>query len=398
MSASTREIILGVGGGIAAYKACDLLRRLQDQGFSVTVVPTPSSLNFVGKATWEALSGREVTTSVFESVDQIRHVSLAKRAEAIVIAPATADLIARLAAGRADDLLTNVVLASTAPILVVPAMHPAMWFNKATQANISTLRMRGIDVLEPVEGSLTSGDVGKGRFPETHEIIDRFRTHTLREQDLQGVKVLVTAGGTREAIDPVRFIGNRSTGIQGIALAEASLARGADVTLILANSDLPTHPAIKRIDVSSVSELSKSLTEEYVACNILLMSAAVSDARPAEQSDKKIKKGDFRTIALVENPDLLASLPAHNSQKVVVAFAAETDADSVEAAKSKMARKNADVIYLNNVSDGKIFGSVNTSGTIIDTSGILAEYSDISKENLAHALLNHAISKFNKLR
>ena len=397
MSAPTREIILGVGGGIAAYKACDLLRRLQDSGFAVTVVPTPSSLNFVGNATWEALSGREVTTSVFESVDQVRHVSLAKKAEAIVIAPATADLIARIAAGRADDLLTNVVLASTAPLLIVPAMHPAMWFNAATQANISTLRSRGIDVLEPAEGALTSGDVGKGRFPETSEIIDRFTSHTLREQDLAEMKVLVTAGGTREAIDPVRFIGNKSTGLQGIALAEASLARGADVTLIIANSDLPVNPRITRIDVSSVAELSDALTREFSSCNILLMAAAVSDVRPSAQSSEKIKKDNLHLITLIENPDLLASLPAHDSQKVVIAFAAETDSDSTVAAQKKMTRKGADLIYLNNVSDGKIFGSPVTTGKIIDASGVLEEFEEISKENLAHALLNHAIAKFNKL-
>jgi phosphopantothenoylcysteine decarboxylase/phosphopantothenate--cysteine ligase len=279
MSAPTREIILGVGGGIAAYKACDLLRRLQDSGFAVTVVPTPSSLNFVGRATWEALSGREVTTSVFESVDQVRHVSLAKLAEAIIIAPATADLIARIAAGRADDLLTNVILASTAPILVVPAMHPAMWFNDATQANIRTLRSRGIDVLEPVEGALTSGDVGKGRFPETAEIIEHFKGQVLREKDLAGVKVLVTAGGTREEIDPVRFIGNKSTGMQGIALAEAALSRGAEVTLIIANSSIETNSRIKRIDVTSVSLLAETLTREFTSTDFLFMSAAISDRK-----------------------------------------------------------------------------------------------------------------------
>ena len=397
MSAPTREIILGVGGGIAAYKACDLLRRLQDEGFAVTVVPTPSSLNFVGKATWEALSGREVTTSVFESVDQIRHVSLAKTAQAIVIAPATADLIARIAAGRADDLLTNVILASSSPILIVPAMHPAMWFNAATQENISTLRGRGIDVLEPVEGALTSGDIGKGRFPETATIIKRFKDHTLREHDLSGIKVLVTAGGTREAIDPVRFIGNKSTGKQGIAIAEAATARGAEVTLIIANSELETHPLIKRIDVSSVAEMSTALQREFTDCNILLMSAAISDARPESPSGEKIKKDDFQVIRLVQNPDLLASLPAHSSQKIVVAFAAETDGDSISAAQAKMKRKKADVIYLNNVSDGKIFGSQDTSGSIIDEQGVLAEFSDVSKETLAHELLNHALSKFNKL-
>jgi phosphopantothenoylcysteine decarboxylase/phosphopantothenate--cysteine ligase len=330
-------------------------------------------------------------------VDQVRHVSLAKKAEAIVIAPATADLIARLAAGRADDLLTNVVLASSSPLLIVPAMHPAMWFNAATQANISTLRSRGIDVLEPAEGALTSGDVGKGRFPETHEIIARFTSHTLREQDLAGTNVLVTAGGTREAIDPVRFIGNKSTGLQGIALAEASLARGADVTLIIANSDLSINPRIKRVDVSSVAELSDSLNREFASCDILLMAAAVSDVRPSAQSSEKIKKDNLHQITLIENPDLLASLPAHDSQKVVIAFAAETDSDSIVAAQNKMTRKGADLIYLNNVSDGKIFGSPQTSGKIINASGVLEEFEEISKENLAHALLNHAIAKFNKL-
>lgn len=397
MSAPQREIILGVGGGIAAYKACDLLRRLQDLGFGVTVVPTPSSLNFVGKATWEALSGREVTASVFESVDQVRHVSLAKLAEAIVIAPATADLIARIAAGRADDLLTNLVLTSTSPILIVPAMHPAMWFNEATQANIRTLRSRGFDVLEPVEGALTSGDIGKGRFPQTAEIITHFTSQTLRTHDLQGVKVLVTAGGTREPIDPVRFIGNKSSGKQGIALAHAALARGADVTLIIANSDIESHPRIKRVDVSTVSELAYSLNEEFQVSDMLFMSAAISDVRPTKSSSEKIKKENLSEISLEANPDLLASLPAHDSQKVIVAFAAETDDDSTSAAQEKMKRKGADVIYLNNVSEGKIFGSDNTSGKIIDASGVVEECGDVTKEFLAHALINHAISKFNKL-
>jgi phosphopantothenoylcysteine decarboxylase/phosphopantothenate--cysteine ligase len=397
MSAPTREIILGVGGGIAAYKACDLLRRLQDSGFAVTVVPTPSSLNFVGKATWEALSGREVTTSVFESVDQVRHVSLAKLAEAIIIAPATADLIARIAAGRADDLLTNVILASTAPILVVPAMHPAMWFNTATQANVTTLRSRGIEILEPVEGALTSGDIGKGRFPETAEIIEHFQNQVLREKDLTGKRVLVTAGGTREEIDPVRFIGNKSTGMQGISLAQAALSRGAEVTLIIANSPIESDSRIKRIDVTSVSQLAENLTREFASTDFLFMSAAISDVRPEVSASEKIKKGELSEIRLVENPDLLASLPAHGSQKIIVAFAAETDVDSVSAAQAKMERKGADVIYLNNVSGGRIFGSPNTSGQIIDSSGVVEEFSETSKDTVAHALINHALSKFNKL-
>ena len=397
MSAPAREIILGVGGGIAAYKACDLLRRLQDRGFAITVVPTPSSLNFVGSATWEALSGRPVTTQVFESVDQVRHVSLARDAKAILIAPATADLIARIAAGRADDLLTNCILASDAPILVVPAMHPNMWFNEATQANVRTLRARGIDVMEPVEGALTSGDVGKGRFPSTSQIIERFTGSTLREQDLARIKVLVTAGGTREALDPVRFIGNKSTGKQGLAIAEAALARGADVTLLMANSELPSHPAITRVNVESVEDIQKALHSHYADCDILFMAAAISDVRPATKSEEKIKKGDLSSIALAENPDLLASLSADSSQKVIVAFAAETDKKSIEMAQEKMARKGATLIYLNDVSGGAIFGSDRTSGFIIDSTGVLEECVDISKENLAHALINQAISKSHKL-
>ena len=391
MSAPTREVILGVGGGIAAYKACDLLRRLQDQGFSVTVVPTPSSLNFVGRATWEALSGRQVTTEVFESVEQVRHVSLADKAEAIVIAPATADLIARIAAGRADDLLTNILLATTAPILIVPAMHTAMWDNTATQANVSVLRSRGIDVMEPAEGALTSGDVGRGRFPETAEIISRFLGSVVVKKDLVGKKVLVTAGGTREAIDPVRFIGNRSTGIQGIAIAEAARSRGADVTLIIANSSLPTDSRISRFDVTSVSELSIKLNEHFNTSDFLFMSAAVSDARPEKEATDKIKKSDYRTITLVENPDLLAELSASKSQQIIVAFAAETSADAVESAREKMVRKGADVMYLNNVSGGAIFGSTSTSGTIIDRTGLLESIENISKDKLAHMLINHAI-------
>lgn len=396
MSAPAREIILGVGGGIAAYKACDLLRRLQDRGFAVSVVPTPSSLNFVGSATWEALSGRQVTTQVFESVDQVRHVSLARVAEAIVIAPATADLIARIATGRADDLLTNCVLASDAPILIVPAMHPNMWFSKATQANVATLRSRGIDVMEPSEGSLTSGDVGKGRFPDTAEIVDRFTGSTLRDRDLTGVRVLVTAGGTREAIDPVRFIGNKSTGKQGVAIAEAALARGADVTLLIANSELSSHPLINRINLQSVGEMQVALEANFAECDILFMAAAISDVRPEKSSVEKIKKGQLNSITLVENPDLLAALPADGSQ-VVVAFAAETDKDSITEAQSKMVRKSADLIYLNNVSNGAIFGSEQTSGSIIDGSGLLESFTNVTKENLAHALINHAISKSNKL-
>jgi phosphopantothenoylcysteine decarboxylase/phosphopantothenate--cysteine ligase len=250
--------------------------------------------------------------------------------------------------------------------------------------------------MEPSEGSLTSGDVGKGRFPDTAEIINRFTGSTLRDRDLTGVKVLVTAGGTREAIDPVRFIGNKSTGKQGVAIAEAALSRGAEVTLLIANSEVTSHPLINRINIQSVSEMKVALDANFGECDALFMAAAISDVRPENSSVEKFKKDQLNSIALVENPDLLASLPADGSQ-IVVAFAAETDRDSIAEAQSKMARKNADLIYLNNVSNGAIFGSDKTSGSIIDETGLLESLRDVSKETLAHALINHAISKSNKL-
>jgi phosphopantothenoylcysteine decarboxylase/phosphopantothenate--cysteine ligase len=397
MQAPRREIILGVGGGVAAYKSCDLLRRLQDHGFAVTVVPTPSSLNFVGAATWEALSGRRATSSVFENVEEVRHVSLAKLATGMVIAPATADLIARIAAGRADDLLTNLVLAAEFPILVVPAMHPAMWNNPATVANIKTLRDRGFDILEPVEGALTSGDIGKGRFPETAAIIDHFTHSTLAPFDLSGKKVLVTAGGTRESIDPVRFIGNHSSGKQGIAIAEAALARGAEVTLILANSDLPTSSGINLVKVVSTNDLQQALDSLFDSCDYLFMAAAVADARPTTAASEKIKKDHFQSIDLVENPDLLAEVAKKKCRQLIVAFAAETADDSQILAREKMKRKGADMIFLNNVSEGAIFGADSTSGVIIDSSSETSISESISKLGLAHRLINHLIQLENKL-
>ena len=273
-----REVILGVGGGIAAYKSCDLLRRLRDHGFGVTVIPTPSSLNFVGSATWEALSGRKVTTEVFESVEEVRHVSLAKKANFIVIAPATADLMARIAAGRADDLLTNVILASSSPILIVPAMHPNMWNDQATIANVGVLRERGFHVLDPDVGALTSGDVGQGRFPETAKILESFAELTQVKSDYLGKKVLVSAGGTREPIDPIRFIGNQSSGKQGYAVALQALRRGADVVLVSANASLPDIEGVKTIHVQTASEMHDVLHQEFTKCDVLVMAAAVADA------------------------------------------------------------------------------------------------------------------------
>jgi phosphopantothenoylcysteine decarboxylase/phosphopantothenate--cysteine ligase len=393
--ARVREVILGVGGGIAAYKSCDLLRRLQDRGYLVTVVPTPSSLNFVGAATWEALSGRPVTTQVWERVDEVRHVSLAKSADCAIIAPATADLIARLAVGRADDLLTNLVLAIDVPILVVPAMHPQMWLDPATVANVATLRSRGFNVMDPEVGRLTGDDIGPGRFPETAKIINTFEEAIGVKKDLVGKKVLVTAGGTREPIDPVRYIGNRSSGRQGAAVASAALSRGAEVTLILANSQLSSDESkaldgVKVIPVETAVEMHKHLEEEFVKSDLLVMSAAVADARPSHYSEGKIKKGNLHQIELAENPDLLKSIARLKTKQIVIAFAAETSLD-IAIAKAKMEAKGANILYLNDVSEGAIFGSKETQGIVITSKGAQIDVPTSSKDSLADLLLDQAL-------
>lgn len=385
-----REVILGVGGGIAAYKSCDLLRRLRDLGFGVTVVPTPSSLNFVGSATWEALSGRKVTTEVFESVEEVRHVSLAKNSDFIVIAPATADLMARIAAGRADDLLTNVILASNSPILIVPAMHPAMWNDAATKANVSTLRSRGYHVMDPDTGALTSGDVGQGRFPETARILDEFAKVTELKSDLLGKKILVTAGGTREAIDPVRFIGNQSSGKQGYAVARAAQRRGASVTLISANSNLADIEGIHLIKVESAEQMLRALESEFPLTDILVMTAAVADARPVQVSDAKIKKSEYTNISLIENPDLLRTIAAKKTTQIIIGFAAETS-ENLQVAQEKMDSKGADILYLNDVSGGDIFNSETTHGFILARGGEPKKVAETTKDTLAHQLLDEAL-------
>ena len=393
--ARAREVILGVGGGIAAYKSCDLLRRLQDRGYLVTVVPTPSSLNFVGAATWEALSGRPVTTQVWERVDEVRHISLAKEADCAIIAPATADLIARIAAGRADDLLTNLILAIDVPILVVPAMHPQMWLDPATVANVATLRSRGFKVMDPEVGRLTGDDIGPGRFPETAAIIERFEETIGAKKDFLGRKVLVTAGGTREAIDPVRYIGNRSSGRQGAAVASAALNRGAEVTLIMANSQLTEEESralqgVRVIPVETAIEMHQYLEEEFPKTDVLVMSAAVADARPSQYSEGKIKKGDLLQIELSENPDLLKSIARLRDKQIVVAFAAETSLD-IEIAKAKLVAKGANILYLNDVSQGAIFGAKETQGIVITSNGAQIEVPTSSKDSLGELLLDQAL-------
>ena len=387
------EVLLGVGGGIAAYKSCDLLRRLQDLGHQVTVIPTPSSLNFVGKATWEALSGREVNTEVWESVPKVNHVQLGNKADYIVIAPATADLIARIAAGRADDLLTNAILASSAPKLIVPAMHPKMWVNAATQVNVSKLREYGFVVMEPVVGKLTGGDTGIGRFPDTQEILTVFNSQVAIKQDLKGIRVLVTAGGTREAIDDVRFIGNRSSGKQGIAIALNAKARGAEVTLIAANIDTRNIFGVNIIPVENTAQLREKLSDQFASCQVLVMAAAVSDARP-ELAIGKVKKQNYQKIELIENPDLLAELSKVRTSQLLVGFAAEESANLLQEGERKLTAKGLDLIYANDINEGKLFGSDLTSGFLISSKGY-EEIHPISKQSLAMRLLDKVVERLN---
>jgi phosphopantothenoylcysteine decarboxylase/phosphopantothenate--cysteine ligase len=390
MSQIGPEIVLGVGGGIAAYKSCELLRRLQDRGYQVTVVPTPSSLNFVGKATWEALSGRAVSTQVWENVHLVPHVSIAEQAKFFIIAPATADLIARLAAGRADDLLTNLVLASDVPKFLIPAMHPSMWLDAATVANVHTLRSRGFKVMEPDVGRLTGSDIGPGRFPETAAIVHEFDQMTGNISDLMGKRVLVTAGGTRENIDPVRFIGNRSSGKQGIAIAKAAQRRGAVVHLIAANVDENNVKGIETTHVATTQEMHDVLKQEFPECDILIMSAAVADAKPRLASIDKIKKAMLGSIELVPNVDLLADISKGKMNQIIVGFAAETK-DHLAEARRKLESKGMDVIYVNDVSGGAIFGKDETMGTILTRNDADIAVKEVSKDALGNLLLDQAI-------
>ena len=388
-----REVLLGVSAGIAAYKACDLLRRLQDDGFYVTVVPTPASLNFVGKATWEALSGRPVYSEVWENIPSVPHIELGERADVVVIAPATADLLARVAAGRADDLLTNSILATKAPILFVPAMHPQMWSNPATVANVATLRERGYFVMDPDTGRLTGKDSGQGRFPETARIIEQVNEITQHRADLRGKKILITAGGTREAIDPVRYIGNLSSGKQGYALAWAAAARGAEVTLISANAQLPDIEGLKTIHVVSAADMEREVKNHFPTHDVLVMSAAVADARPSELVVEKIKKDALTQIDLTKNTDILAAMgKVKRPEQIIVGFAAETSENSIALGREKRIAKGADLLYVNNVKRDEIFGSDMTAGTIISARGE-AEISHCSKDTLANLLLDQVVEE-----
>jgi len=392
-----RELILGVGGGIAAYKSADLLRRLQDDGFLVTVIPTQASLNFVGKATWEALSGREVHEDLWKNVSSVPHISLARTADGIVIAPATADLIAKIATGRADDLLTNVVSAANAPIILVPAMHPEMWLNSATVANVATLRERGFLVIDPDEGRLTGADSGPGRFPTSERILSEVHGFLGTKADLKGINVLISAGGTREPIDAVRYLGNLSSGKQGYALAYAAAQRGASVVLVAANSNLADTEEIEGIEtihVKTAAEMLQALVDNFTRAQVLIMSAAVADFRPSFSSDQKIDKSELSSLTLIENPDILKTLSSQRQPgQVIIGFAAQTGGEGVAKAEAKLKAKGLDAIYVNDVSDGAIFGAEFTNGSIIDSNGSISPIASTTKETLAHLLLDVARNK-----
>ena len=387
-----REVVLGVSAGIAAYKSCELLRRLQDQGFLVSVIPTSASLNFVGKATWEALSGRPVSTSVWENADSVSHVSLADKCDLIIVAPATADVISRIAHGRADDLLTTTVLASAAPKLIVPAMHPQMWLNPATQDNVATLRARGFIVMEPETGRLTGKDSGIGRFPETSAILSVVQSISKTAPTLMGKKVIVSAGGTREAIDAVRYIGNRSSGRQGLAIAYEALRAGAEVTVVSAATDPFELEGANVIQVESAEQMKQAIEAEFIDADVLVMSAAVADFRVEESSIGKIKKEAFSGLNLVRNDDIVAAVGAKKrSNQIIVAFAAETSSNLSDLGEKKLRAKNADFLYVNDVSGGAVFGEEVTSGLLLSMDTAPKVFQNVSKHEVAREIV-HSVS------
>lgn len=389
-----RRVVLGVTGGIAAYKSCELLRRLLDRALDVTVVPTENSLRFVGAATWEALSGKPAISSLWQDVSGGAHVEVARAAELILVAPTTADFIARLAQGRSDDLLSATVLTAECPVVIIPAMHHQMWQNPATIENVRTLRARGILVMEPAEGPLNNGDVGVGRFPEIFEIFDFLGEQNLLKSDLLGSQIVVTAGGTREMIDPVRFIGNLSSGKQGIALAKAAAARGAKVQLIAANIEeslLPRDKAIEVIKVGSAAELGRAL-DDLLSFDLLFMAAAVADYRPAIANSSKIKRdGSVRSLDLVENPDLLAQFVTKQMsgerRGIIVGFAAETAIDEA-AAREKLNRKGVDFLFVNDIAANEVFNADSNGGILISRDGESLSLQYQPKDTLSHALLD----------
>ncbi|WP_433532587.1 bifunctional phosphopantothenoylcysteine decarboxylase/phosphopantothenate--cysteine ligase CoaBC [Micromonospora sp. CA-263727] len=394
------RIILGVGGGIAAYKACELLRLLTESGHRVRVVPTAAALRFVGAPTWAALSGQPVAEDVWSDVHEVPHVRLGQQADLVVVAPTTADLLAKAAHGLADDLLTNTLLTARCPVLLAPAMHTEMWENPATVANVATLRSRGVRVIEPAVGRLTGADTGKGRLPDPAEIFAVARRALARgvdaPADLTGRHVVVTAGGTREPLDPVRFLGNRSSGKQGYAFARSAVARGARVTLISANVALPDPAGADLVRVSTTGELREATLKAAVDADAVVMAAAPADFRPARYAPGKIKKSDdgvAPTIELVTNPDIAAELgQRRRPEQVLVVFAAETD-DAEANGRAKLARKRADLIVINEVGPEKVFGAETNAATVIGADGSVIRMPERSKEELADGVWDLVVAR-----
>jgi len=395
------RVVLGVGAGIAAYKVCELLRLLTESGYAVQVVPTPDSLRFVGAATWEALSGQPVSASPWDNVHEVPHVALGQHADLVFVAPATADLLARAATGLASDLLCNVLLTARCPVVYAPAMHTEMWQHPATQANVATLRGRGAIVLDPASGRLTGSDSGPGRLPEPAELYQAALRVLARGEagltpDLAGRRVLVTAGGTREEIDPVRFIGNWSSGLQGYALARTAAARGAEVILIAANTSLADPAGAHVVTVTSACQLREATLQAAAVADAVVMAAAVADYRPVSRSDTKLKKAGKapEPIELTENPDILRELSAERRKtgQIVVGFAAETD-DPIGHGRAKLAAKGCDLLVVNKVGNGLAFGTADNEAEILAADGQHVSVPLGPKESLAEVIWDNVVSR-----
>ena len=394
------RVVLGVSGGIAAYKAAELLRGLTESGCDVTVVPTAAALNFVGVATWSALSGKPVVTDVWTGADQVPHVRLGQQADAIVVAPATADLLARATHGLADDLLTNVLLTARCPVILAPAMHTEMWEHPATQRNVELLRSRGVLVLEPAVGRLTGADTGPGRLPDPLMILAAVQDVLRRKgkplvRDLAGVRVLVSAGGTREPWDPVRFIGNISSGRQGVELARTAVTRGAEVTLVAAHMDVAAPAGVRVVPVSSAEDLRQAMQENAATADVIVMAAAVADFRPAEVGDTKLKRADSAAdlvLPLAQNADILRELVQARGAApapLIVGFAAETgdaSGDVLQHARQKLERKGCDLLVVNDVSAGQVFGQPDNEVVILGSGGSQSLVPRSGKADIADAV------------
>jgi len=392
------RIVLGVSGGVAAYKAALLLRLFTEAGHDVRVVPTPGALHFVGAATFEALSGNPVTTDVWSDVPEVAHVRIGQTADLVVVAPATADLLARAAAGRADDLLTATLLTASCPVVFVPAMHTEMWRHPATQDNVATLRRRGAIVLPPAVGRLTGPDSGPGRLPEPADIaalalVVLEHGAAALEQDLAGRRVVISAGGTREPLDPVRYLGNRSSGKQGWALARVAAARGADVVLVAANVELPAPFGVRVVPVGTAEELRAAMLEHAPDADVVVMTAAVADFRPENVATAKLKKGSAAepsSVPLVRNPDVLVELVTKRTAgQLVVGFAAETgddEGDVLAHGRAKLARKGCDLLVVNDVSAGQAFGRPDNAAVVLGADGSAVEIPRGSKDAVAAAI------------